>query len=526
MFDPYYRWLGIPPDSRPPTYYQLLGLAAGESDRDVIEEAAIRQSTHLRAYQLGEHAGLCTKLLNEIALAKTTLLNPAKKRAYDQELARKHPAAATTAHANARVPRDLENDQAFAPGVVPPRRPVQKFSAAVLYAALAAGLGALALAGIVALVLLRERPTEVAVAPLAKNQENNIGRDKEDPHSIETPGIEAPGNDPEPAPPIETEVKPTPKKKKGGAGFTFRVLLTKQDCQDLAWMPDRSLVAAATTPVRLIDGRSHKVLETITDPENRLTAVRRVAFSRDGTQLLIACGNYGGNTALQERDTKALRFMSPSGDLSQGNAVIAAALTANGRWVVTTHAKGRLRVFDGATGAETHLLEAAAAQRACRFLADGHTLLTGGDDGILRRWDVETGVLQKQYPIPAENAPAGITCLDVSPDERVVLLGYGKQLRRFDLTSETAQKTSIRFQDSIAGVAFANDGSLYGVVDEGGHFTLVNERAKTSVRKVVHLTKVHALGFGPDDQSVWFASARGVAPLPFATIGFGEETKK
>ena len=56
MFDPYHKWLGIPKDQRPPTYYQLLGIAGGESDVEVIEEAAIRQSTHLRAYQTGAHA--------------------------------------------------------------------------------------------------------------------------------------------------------------------------------------------------------------------------------------------------------------------------------------------------------------------------------------------------------------------------------------------------------------------------------------------------------------------------------------
>src|SRR5262245_39327981 len=84
MFDPYHRWLGIPKHARPPTHYQLLGLAHGEDDLEVIDEAAIRQTTHVRAYQIGPHAEQCTRLLNEIALAKATLLNPAKKRAYDE----------------------------------------------------------------------------------------------------------------------------------------------------------------------------------------------------------------------------------------------------------------------------------------------------------------------------------------------------------------------------------------------------------------------------------------------------------
>lgn len=88
MFDPYHKWLGIPPEHRPPTHYELLHLSASETDLEVIEEAAIRQTTHLRTYQLGPHADLCTKLLNEVAVARKTLLTPALRQKYDAELAR------------------------------------------------------------------------------------------------------------------------------------------------------------------------------------------------------------------------------------------------------------------------------------------------------------------------------------------------------------------------------------------------------------------------------------------------------
>src|SRR5689334_19004588 len=68
-FDPYHKWLGIPKGQRPPTFYRLLGIEPSEIDVEVIEEAAIRQITHLRAYQVGQHSALCTRLLNEISAA-------------------------------------------------------------------------------------------------------------------------------------------------------------------------------------------------------------------------------------------------------------------------------------------------------------------------------------------------------------------------------------------------------------------------------------------------------------------------
>ena len=85
-FDPYHRWLGIPRGARPPSYYQLLGISPEETDREVIEEAVIRQTTYLRTYQLGEHAQVCNQLLQEVAQAGRVLLDMTKRNAYDAEL--------------------------------------------------------------------------------------------------------------------------------------------------------------------------------------------------------------------------------------------------------------------------------------------------------------------------------------------------------------------------------------------------------------------------------------------------------
>jgi len=87
MFDPYHKWLGLPKSQRPPTFYQLLGVAPDESDADVIKEVALRQTSHVRTYQTGPHADECTRLLNEIAQARAVLLDPAARKKYDAQLA-------------------------------------------------------------------------------------------------------------------------------------------------------------------------------------------------------------------------------------------------------------------------------------------------------------------------------------------------------------------------------------------------------------------------------------------------------
>ncbi len=85
-FDPYHKWLGIPPAEQPPNHYRLLGLQVFESDPEVILAAVMRQSAHLKTYQLGQHAALTQKLLNEVSAAKVCLLDPQRKAAYDARL--------------------------------------------------------------------------------------------------------------------------------------------------------------------------------------------------------------------------------------------------------------------------------------------------------------------------------------------------------------------------------------------------------------------------------------------------------
>src|SRR5262245_38225434 len=85
-FDPYHKWLGIPPEEQPASLYRLLGIRPFEADVDVIESAADQRMTHLRSLQSGKHAALSQKLLNEISRARQRLLDLEEKAEYDAQL--------------------------------------------------------------------------------------------------------------------------------------------------------------------------------------------------------------------------------------------------------------------------------------------------------------------------------------------------------------------------------------------------------------------------------------------------------
>ena len=85
-FDPYHKWLGIPPNEQPPNHYRLLALGLFESDSEVIDAAANRQMAYVQQRATGEHTALSQKLLNELSAARLCLLNAKKRSAYDAEL--------------------------------------------------------------------------------------------------------------------------------------------------------------------------------------------------------------------------------------------------------------------------------------------------------------------------------------------------------------------------------------------------------------------------------------------------------
>lgn len=85
-FDPYYTWLGIPPEEQPADHYRLLGVRRYESNMDVINNAADQRMAHVRTFQAGKRSAESQKLLNELAAAVVCLASPQKRAAYDEQL--------------------------------------------------------------------------------------------------------------------------------------------------------------------------------------------------------------------------------------------------------------------------------------------------------------------------------------------------------------------------------------------------------------------------------------------------------
>lgn len=90
-FNPYHKWLGIPPEEMPPHHYQLLGLAPFEPDSDTIENAADARRSYLRTVKKGELAEMAERLADEVDHAAQCLLSKKTKAEYDRLLGEARP---------------------------------------------------------------------------------------------------------------------------------------------------------------------------------------------------------------------------------------------------------------------------------------------------------------------------------------------------------------------------------------------------------------------------------------------------
>ncbi|MBC8872542.1 MAG: AAA family ATPase [Planctomycetes bacterium] len=90
-FNPYHEWLGLSAEIRRPNYYELLGLRSLENDQEIIKQAADQRAGWLEELLPGEHGLMARRILDEIAAARSCLLNAQAKADYDQQLEQRSP---------------------------------------------------------------------------------------------------------------------------------------------------------------------------------------------------------------------------------------------------------------------------------------------------------------------------------------------------------------------------------------------------------------------------------------------------
>jgi cytochrome c len=248
------------------------------------------------------------------------------------------------------------------------------------------------------------------------------------------------------------------------AGGTPRVLEGhSQNVNDVAFAPDgRDLVSAGYDATL----RIWRVSDGGVSVHNLPTPLNSVAIAPDGE--IVAAGADG-----------KLYFLSPQGELrgelqASPTPIIAIALSPDGKLVAAAGIRGSVAVIERKSRKLEHTLVGPGLPVwSVAFFPDSRTLLTGGTDRTIRRWDAVSGEPIGSVVVGAPDDPlaayagdpgaqvfrACVACHTLSPDEgnkagpsltgifgrRIATLPgyrYSEALKRMDIvwTPETVAK--------------------------------------------------------------------------------------
>jgi len=547
-FDPYRKWLGIPPKEQPPNHYRLLGIGLFESDPDVISNAADRQMVHVRTFQSGRHSQLSQKILNELAAARVCLLDPDKRVEYDRRLQgsliadkpipppsppgaapAQGPAAPppsppgtvrpheTPPPPRAATPAASPDDDAGASISVTPAIPQvsavrstftgtsrstyasRRRKKSNVQGMVVAVTMVLAVLVLVVFALSRsgsDTPNESPPGTTKHNGNGSSGKSDEQPTRKTFGPTVRPGNGFRHPPAPIVYQRDVVGKIYSLEGHTGRVT-------SAAFSPTGvfAFSGGEDETVWKWDAQTGQDLLEMAGPAG---AVLSLDVSSDGRQLLALVAGQSGSPSPGNAVCiwqTATGKMDQRFDIEDGEVRDAVFQPHSPQHVLLAYAAGTIRLFDLTSSEEIRQYNGHTGPVRCvAFSADGTKVLSGGEDGTVRLWDREQGT--EVFSMAGHQG--AVTDVAFSPRADCAISGgVDRTVRRWDLNSGQEDRTIDAHQGEVTSVAcspdghYAVSGSLDGTIrlwrlSDGSEACLVGQ----------HQGGVRSVAFSPSGRRV------------------------
>jgi WD40 repeat protein/tRNA A-37 threonylcarbamoyl transferase component Bud32 len=187
--------------------------------------------------------------------------------------------------------------------------------------------------------------------------------------------------------------------------------------------------------------------------------------------------------------------------LEHPERVLSAALSADGKKIVTGGWDRTARLWDAATGRPLgQPLSHETPVWGVAFSSDGQTVLTVSGDTTVRLWRVDTGALRGQLPRHPNRVHAAV----FSPDGQRVLTGCrDKNARLWDLATGRLVGPLMAHDNEVVAVAFSPDGKRLATGSRDRTARLWETgTSKALGPPLKHPNEVRAVALGPDGTSV------------------------
>ena len=547
-FDPYHRWLGIPPQEQPPTLYRLLGLANFESSREVIRTASQSQVDHVKQYAK-MHPDAANKLLNELARAQVILLNPQKKLRYDKSIKGSPQKRLHTVPpafpANPRVKsKPLQNQQDAPP--VESRQPKQNklllIGVPVLILSLLANFGIWWVlssdeASAERVAKTSATTTTAATTDLAKPEAdlNQESKTSAQPATIPNNETLAETSEPEKsetskADTSEPKLDNKPKSKTAAANEDhIRAHSDFVSC--VAFSPDSEQIISCSwkdDTLKLWDATTKNELRQFAGHQGGMSVA---AFSPDGKK--IVSGGRKFSLKLWDADTgqQLQDFKGQATSNNRSEWFSSLAYSPNGQ-LIATGQPDRVSLWDPSTGKQLHAMDGPTLPvRAIAFSPDSHQLATGGGDNVVRLYDCDSGAELQTFTGHSKT----IKSIAFSPDgKQIISGGKNHEAILWDIASGKKLHTfKLDYQDAES-LMFIRDGKRVASVTDGGTLQVFDVDTGKALYSLRFNMNVSGVSFSPDQKHFVVGDydglmevfdidgGAGLTPVPFTLTALGK----